>query len=121
LRESSSRDRFLVEEMLHHAGVISAIVSEGKSRFLDPTNDRSRYAVQHAIELFAEAAEKVSRPFKSANPRIPWDALRPLRKGVAHPYDFGALRVNAEEVWRFGALDLPRIVRQLRGPRPGET
>jgi uncharacterized protein with HEPN domain len=116
LTEPTSRDRFLVEELLHHAGVISAIVAEGKSTFLEPANERSLYAVQHAVELIADAAEKVSQPFKSAHPKVPWSTLRPLRRSVAHPYDLGAQAVNREELWRFAATDLPRLARLLRRP-----
>lgn len=128
MNDPTARDRFLVSEVLRHAGVVSDVVSEGKAKFLDPANDRSRYAVQHATELIAEAAEKGSPPFQSANPGVPWAPLRPLRRGVAHPYDLGAEPVNKDELWHLAAVDLPRLARPLRRPkwvvarasRPGE-
>jgi uncharacterized protein with HEPN domain len=109
------RDRYLVDQMLTHAEVIAVNVRRGRDDF--ETNPTSRYAVEHASELFAEAAEKVGRPFKSANPDVPWDRLRELRRMVAHPYDVGADPMRVDQTWRFARNDVPRIVRKLRRPR----
>jgi len=106
-----SRDRFLVDEMLRHLNVLAAGVREGKANLAeDPT---TRYAVEHATELLAEAAEKVSQPLKTANPKVPWKELRPLRKRVAHPYDSGAEAVNVDQLWLFIRNDAPKIARAL--------
>ncbi len=121
MREGTRRDRFLVAEMLRHAEVIEENVRKGRTIFdRDPS---TRYAVEHAVELFSEAAEKVSARFERANPGIPWKGLRPLRRDVAHPYDGGRPPVNPERVWRFVRDDVPRIVRKLRSatyPASGE-
>jgi uncharacterized protein with HEPN domain len=101
--------------MLNHADVVAVNVRKGRDAF--ETDTTTRYAVEHATELFAEAAEKLGRAFKSANPRIPWDRLRELRRGLAHPYDAGADRTRIEQTWRFAREDLPAIVRRLRGAR----
>jgi uncharacterized protein with HEPN domain len=106
------RDRFLVDEMLTHAGVVAMNVPKGREALRsDPT---VRYALEHAIELLAEAAEKVSRPVKSANPAVPWTALRELRRVVAHPYDPGRAEVDLDQLWRFACDDLPAITQRLR-------
>jgi uncharacterized protein with HEPN domain len=110
-----SRDRFLVDEMLRHLSVLAAGVKEGKANFAkDPM---TRYAVEHAAELLAEAAEKVGQAFKTANPKVPWKELRPLRRGVAHPYDLGAEPVNVDQLWRFIRDDAPPIAKALGNAR----
>ena len=115
MKDSSRRDRFLIDEILNHADVIAVNVRKGRDVFeSDPT---TRYAVEHATELLAEAAEKVSRPFKSVNRQVPWDRLRELRHDVAHPYDVGANPTSVEQTWRFARDDVPKISRQLRHAR----
>jgi uncharacterized protein with HEPN domain len=106
-----SRDRFLVDEMLRHLAVLAAGAKGGKVTLVD--DPMIRYAVEHATELLAEAAEKVSHAFKTANPKVPWKELRPLRRGVAHPYDSGAAPVNVEQLWGFIQDDVPKIARAL--------
>jgi uncharacterized protein with HEPN domain len=101
--------------MANHADVIAVNVRKGRDAFeVDAT---TRYAVEHAAELFAEAAEKVSRQFKSANPGVPWDRLRELRRVLAHPYDKGEGPTSVDQLWRFARDDLPKITRALHRPR----
>jgi uncharacterized protein with HEPN domain len=112
VKDNERRDRFLVDEMLNHADVIAVNVRKGRDVFeTDPT---TRYAVEHATELLAEAAEKLGRAFKGANPGVPWDRLRELRRGLAHPYDPGADRTHIQQTWRFARDDAPGIARRLR-------
>ena len=115
MKNGQRKDRFLVDQMLTHAEVIAVNVRKGRGEFeIDPT---TRYAVEHAIELLAEAAEKVGRSFKGANPGVPWQRLRELRRVVAHPYDTGADPTRVEQTWRFARDDAPAIVRTLRRAR----
>lgn len=112
MKDSARRDRFLVQEMLRHAEVIAAGAGKGRSVF--DKDASTRYAMEHAIELFAEAAEKLSSAFERANPSVPWRGLRPLRRDVAHPYDSGRPPIAPGRVWRFAAEEIPRIVIKLR-------
>ncbi len=117
MKGREGRDRFLVDEMLTHLTLLVQISERGKSQFMVPEGSESRYAAEHALELFAEAAEKVSGAFEKANPRIPWQRFRPLRRRVAHPYDPGSAAVNVEELWEFLAHDVPGLRRLLRRAR----
>ncbi len=115
MSEGGARDRFLVDPMLTYGEVIAANVRKGRDEF---EQDASvRYAVEHATELLAAAAEKLGRPFQAANSAIPWDRLRELRRGIAHPYDPGADPMHVEQSWRFARDEAPRIVRRLRGAK----
>ncbi len=117
MKEGERRDRFLVDEMLAHLSLIGQIAERGKSAFVAPEGGEARYAAEHALELFAEAAEKVSGTFEKANPKIPWHRFRPFRRRVAHLYNHGSEAVNAEELWVFMTLDVPVLRRLLRGAR----
>ena len=112
MKESERRDRFLADEMLRHLDVVALELRRGRERI--ETDLEARYALEHATELLAEAAEKESRPFKSANPEIDWMALRKFRHDVAHPNDVGATAVSAEQLWRFARDDAPEIARRLK-------
>lgn len=92
--------------------MISAIVAKGRTTL--ETDISTRYALEHAVELFAEAAGKLSSAFEQANPSVPWKGLRPLRRDVAHPYDAGRPPVDPDRVWRFVRDEVPKIVRRLR-------
>ncbi|MHB1931673.1 MAG: HepT-like ribonuclease domain-containing protein [Thermoplasmata archaeon] len=111
---SEERDRLLIHEMLRHIAVIRSATEGGKDSLSEPKN---RYAAEHGAELLAEAAEKVSNPFKTANPGVPWERVKKLRKTVAHPYDLGATAVDIEEIWVFATDDAPKIARKLRNPK----
>ena len=102
----------MVDEMLTHAELVAANVKRGRDTF--EVDSTVRYAVEHAVELFAEAAERTSRALKSANPLIPWERLRELRHDVVHPCEVGAAPQSVERLWRFARDDLPAIVRHLK-------
>ena len=112
VKESEQRDRFLVDEMLRHLDVVGLELRKGRDRI--ETDAEVRYALEHATELLAEAAEKTSRLFKSANPEIAWKALRKFRHDVAHPYDAGAMSVTAQQLWKFARDDAPAIAQRLK-------
>lgn len=98
--------------MLRHGEVIAVNVAKGRTAF--DSDVSTRYALDHAVELLSEAAEKLSSGFERANPAIPWKGLRPLRRDVAHPYDKGRAPVSPDRVWKFVRDEVPRLVRQLR-------
>ncbi len=108
------RDRYYAKEILRHAAVIASIVARGKAEV--EQDDVARYAIEHAVELLAEAAGKVSNPFKTVNPEIRWAGLRMFRREVAHPYDTGKGPVAFKEVWLFASVEAPKIARKLRRP-----
>lgn len=107
-----SRDEFLIEGMLRHAEVVAAVVKKGRADLdADPIG---RYALEHALELFSEAAEKVSAGRRGRVPSVPWAELRHLRTEVAHPYDVEARGSPRDRLWRVARDDLPRYVAALR-------
>ncbi|MCI4343077.1 MAG: DUF86 domain-containing protein [Thermoplasmata archaeon] len=65
---------------------------------------------------FTETATKVGRPFRNANPLIPWDDLDQLRNDLVREYP----EVKADKIWRFVQDDLPGLVMKLRRARYAE-
>lgn len=114
------RQRRLLLDMVRYSTEIAAVVGRGREEFFDRGDVRNRITVEHFLELLGETSEAVGQPFRTANPSIPWAALRRFRFDSAHPYDEASAPVNYEEVWRFAVNDLPKIVRRLRSARlPG--
>ncbi len=112
MNEGEQRDRFLVDEMLRHLGVVELTVRGGKVRVEDDVT--TRYALEHATELFLEAAKKVSGRFQKTNPGVPWESFVGVRNSIAHPYDIGAAPIALGELWKFASGNAPRIARYLR-------
>lgn len=106
------RDRFLVEQMLRHLGLVESVAKQGRAKL--ESDALTRYGLEHAIELMAEAAKHASGPLKSANTNVPWTALRNLRSVVAHPYDVGSEEVKLGRLWRFAVEEAPKLARQLK-------
>lgn len=115
MRDPVGRDRFLSEEMLRHLSVIAVGSKRGKEALA--TDATTRYAVEHAAELLAEAAKKTSAAFKAANPSIPWDDLGELRRDVAHPYAIGSDPIKVDRLWSFATDEAVAIARRLKRAR----
>jgi uncharacterized protein with HEPN domain len=62
---------------------------------------------------FTETATKVGRPFRNANPLVPWSDLDPMRNDLDPEYP----EVKLNRVWRFVSGDLPGLVAKLRRGR----
>lgn len=119
MKDSSDRNLWLVSEMRRHAELVARQVSKGREVFLDTDDDAVRAAVEHHLELMAEAAGKLSRSFREVNPEVPWERLAGLRVDAAHPYDEGKTGPLApERLWSFVNEDLPSITRRLARLRP---
>jgi uncharacterized protein with HEPN domain len=113
MRAAKKRDdRFLVEEMQRHLAVAISIAATGKGRVSDDIE--ARYALEHAVELFAEAAKKTSNSFREANSGIDWLAVRAFRRVLAHPYEADAEPTSVDQLWMFVRDAAPRIVRELK-------
>lgn len=112
------QQRVLVDEIRAHARAIAVQVRKGRIAFFDPADTAVRDSVEHRLEQIAEAAGKLPKGFTEANPTIPWDDLRDLRKVFAHPYDEAVPKsVDHDRSWRFALESVPGIDRRLERPR----
>jgi len=111
--DSEARVRTLVDRMLREATAAQRYASRGKAPFFDIRSPELRDAAELRVLHFTETATKVGRPFRNANPLIPWEELDQLRHDLVHEYP----EVKADKLWRFVTEDLPRLVTKLRRAR----
>jgi uncharacterized protein with HEPN domain len=113
VNDREERERRILEDLSRYSETVAWVVRRGRDEYFG--NDlRNRATVDHYLELIGEAVGAPGRPFRRANPSIPWDDLRRFRFDSAHPYDARSKPVNYEEVWRFASSDLPSIARKFR-------
>jgi uncharacterized protein with HEPN domain len=76
----------------------------------DFVQDRmAQYAVERAVEIIGEAANRVSSAFHQAHPEIPWRKIVGQRNVLAHEYG----DVDPSMMWDLVRLHLPVLVQQL--------
>ena len=68
-----------------------------------------QYAVERAVEIVGEAANRVSPSFQQAHPEIPWRKIVGQRNVLAHEYG----DVDPTMMWDLTRLHLPDLVQQL--------
>jgi hypothetical protein len=83
VKPAELRDRLLVDQVLRHGEILSEIVRRGRSAMA--TDSTSRYASEHAVELIAGAAEKLSQTSKTTNPKGPVGATSPTAEDPRAP------------------------------------
>lgn len=77
-------------------------------------DEKTQSAVLHQLLVLGEAVKRLSDDFRLKNPSVPWRQVAGLRDVLIHEYD----TVDAEEVWRTVAFDLPELIRVLEQIQP---
>ncbi len=67
-------------------------------------------AVLWQLMLLGEAAKRMSRDERAAEPGLPWREMSRMRDYLVHRYD----SIRLEIVWETVTEDLPEVVRELR-------
>jgi uncharacterized protein with HEPN domain len=86
----------------------------GKTRDQLTENRMLQYAVVRAIEIFGEAAYKVSDTGRGAHPELPWGKIIGMRHRLTHDYS----EIDLDIVWSTVRDDLPQMVQILVGIVP---
>lgn len=73
-------------------------------------DDKTVYAVIHAVEIIGEAARSIPEDVRAKYPEIPWRDVAGMRNKLVHQY-FG---VNMEVVWKTIHEDLPMLIASLQ-------
>jgi uncharacterized protein with HEPN domain len=73
------------------------------------TNRMMHSAVERRLEILGEAAGKISDPFQSLHPEIPWKEIKGIRLVLAHRYG----DINLHELWQSVKRDLPDLITRL--------
>jgi uncharacterized protein with HEPN domain len=68
-------------------------------------DDKTVYAVIHALEIIGEATKRVSPSVRERYPEVPWREMAGMRDKLIHGY-FSIVRV---QVWKVAKKDLPDL------------
>lgn len=68
-----------------------------------------RFAIERGIEIIGEAARRVSEPFRTQHPDVPWSAIVATRHIIAHEYG----ELQHDKVWRMATVHVPALIVQL--------
>lgn len=69
----------------------------------------TQMAMERAMEVIGEAANRISLGFQSANPEIPWPLIVGQRNILAHEYG----EVRNERIWEAATIHVPALIESL--------
>lgn len=81
-----------------------------RERYLEPSEEMMRSAVERKLEVLGEAAGDVPEAVQSEHASIPWRDIVRFRDVLAHHY-FG---IQDETIWETIVKDIPPLVRKLK-------
>jgi uncharacterized protein with HEPN domain len=81
----------------------------GKVQIDFETDQMLSFAVIRALEVFGEAASRVSNEFQKAHPHIPWRAIIGMRNRLIHAY----FDIDYDVVWEAISHEIPQIIPEL--------
>lgn len=82
---------------------------EGMSRDDFLSDERTAYAVLHALLLIGEAAIHLSEAFKDRYDTLPWPQISDLRNKLVHEY----FVIDQSIVWDITQTDVPELLNVL--------
>ncbi len=89
---------------------------KGKTRQSYDSDETLRLALAHLIQVFGEAARRVSGVFQQAHPEIPWEEIVGMRHKIVHDY----LELDEDIVWQVVTVDLAAMIEILDRVAPAE-
>ena len=95
----------LLWDMLVHAREVLGFVA-GKTYEDYRENRLLRLAVERLVQIIGEAAYCVSRPYRDANPQIPWMPIMKQRHILVH--DYGV--IDDERIWRVATIHVAALI-----------
>ena len=94
--------------MLEVAYICLEFVKDKKP--VDFENDKMlSFAVVRALEIFGEAASRVSKSFQEKYPTIQWRAIIGMRNRLIHAY----FDIDYDIVWQALTHEIPKIIPEL--------
>jgi uncharacterized protein with HEPN domain len=66
-------------------------------------------AVIRQLEIVGEATKRLSEPFRTNHPDIPWQKMAGMRDILIHAYD----AVDLDEVWNASTRSIPQLIERL--------
>jgi len=114
----SKQNASRVWDMLRYARIVSKMTA-GRSPDELKGDDQFRLALERAIEIIGEAANKVSKEAEAEYPEIPWKKIVQQRHVIAHDYD----QLDHTKLWSVATIHIPPLIAQLEAilPDPPEN
>jgi uncharacterized protein with HEPN domain len=101
-------DRARLLHMIEAAEAVSNFVNGRLRQDLD-TDAMLLFALVRAVEVFGEAAAKVSPSAKAASPNIPWPQIVAMRNRLIHAY----FDIDHNILWRTASEEIPTLLPDL--------
>ena len=102
-------DRIRIEHMIDAAGSVARFIA-GRLKNDIETDEMLRFALVRAIEIFGEAAGKVSAETRSAHSNIPWQPIIGMRNRLVHAY----FDIDADILWVAAIQEVPALLPKLQ-------
>jgi uncharacterized protein with HEPN domain len=102
-------DRTRILHMIEAADAMSRFVTGRQRDDLD-ADLMLRFALVRAVEVFGEAAAKVSSSMRTASPEIPWLEIVAMRNRLIHAY----FDIDRSILWRAATEEIPALLPRLQ-------
>jgi uncharacterized protein with HEPN domain len=102
-------DRTRVLHMVEAAETIARFIS-GRARDDLDSDPMLLFALVRAVEVFGEAAAKVSPSTRATTAEIPWPQVVAMRNRLIHAY----FDVDRNIIWRTATEEIPALLPVLR-------
>jgi uncharacterized protein with HEPN domain len=95
-------------DMRDNARRVIAFVA-GQSLEAFESDEKTRYAVERAVEIIGEAARGLPKEFIDAHPQTPWVKIIKQRHVISHDYG----DIDVEILYRVATTHVPALLHQL--------
>ncbi len=102
-------DRIRIEHMIDAAGSVARFIEDRLKRDIE-ADEMLRFALVRAIEIFGEAASRVSADTRNAHLNIPWQPIVGMRNRLVHAY----FDIDVDILWVAASEEVPALLPQLQ-------
>lgn len=106
-------DATRLHHMVEAADTIARLLNNRRREDLD-LDEALALALTRAIEIFGEAASRISVEVRNAAPQMPWSDIISMRNRLVHAY----FDINYDIVWKAAIEEIPALLPALRALLP---